>query len=121
MNFLAVPLQGAGVREGLSAGGAYVGAVAGMGAHVSRQAAVLREGLAAGGAGVGAFAGMGAHVFRQIAGRGAGLAAHGALNEVELAPRPAPPPLARLSRASTRPFAIGIVMPPLEPGHPWLA
>ena len=39
-----------------------------MGAHVYRQVAGLREGLAAGGACVGAVAGMGAHVFRQAAG-----------------------------------------------------
>ena len=34
---------------------------------VSRQAAGTREGLAAGGAGVGAVAGMGTHVHRQVA------------------------------------------------------
>ena len=58
--------QGAGLREGLAAGGAGVWAVAGMGAHVACQAAGLREGLAAGGAGVGAIAGMAAHVFTEI-------------------------------------------------------
>ena len=56
VHLFAVPRQVAGLREGLAAGGAGVGAVAGMGAHVPRQVAGLREGLAAGGAGVGAVA-----------------------------------------------------------------
>ena len=57
----------AGRREGLAVGGAGVGEVTRMGAHVCRQVARLREGLAAGRAGVGAVAGMGAHVSRQAA------------------------------------------------------
>ena len=63
----AVRLEVARLRKGLAAGGADVGAVAGMGAHVYRQVGRLREGLAAGGAGVGALAGMDAHVCRQVA------------------------------------------------------
>ena len=62
VQIFAVSRQGAGVREGLAAGGADVGAPAGMGLHVSCQVAGHREGLTAGGAGVGAVAGMGAHV-----------------------------------------------------------
>ena len=68
-----VPRKGAGVREGLAAGGAYVGAIAGMDTHVCCQVAGAREGLAAGGADVGAIAGMGAHVGRQAAGVREGL------------------------------------------------
>jgi len=108
--------QAAGLREGSAAGGAGVGAVAGMGAHVLRQVAGRRECVAAGGAGVGAVAGMGAHVYRQVAGLRAGLAADGALKE-ELTPRPTPPPLARGSRAHTR-FLISRLLPsPLAPEH----
>ena len=69
VNLRTVSLQAAGLREGLAAGGARVGAVSGMGAHVYRQVAGQREGLAAGGAGVRAVAGMGAHVTRQVAWR----------------------------------------------------
>ena len=39
-----------------------------MGTHVLRQVAGLREGMTTGGADVGAVAGMGAHVSRQVAG-----------------------------------------------------
>ena len=49
-----------------------------MGAHVSRQGAGLREGLAASGAGVGAVAGLCTNVLRQGAGLRKGLAAGGA-------------------------------------------
>jgi len=65
VQLLAVPRQAIRPREGLAASGACVGAVARMGAFVSRQVAGLREGLAACGAGVGAIAGMDAHVCRQ--------------------------------------------------------
>ena len=64
VHLLAVPCQVAGLREGPAAGGAGVGAIAGMGAHVCRQVAGRRAGLTAGGAGVGTVAGMGAHVRR---------------------------------------------------------
>ena len=46
--------QVAGLREGLTAGSAGVGTVAGMGAHVFRQGFELREGLATGDADIGA-------------------------------------------------------------------
>ena len=104
------------VREGLATGGAGVGAVAGVGEHVSRQAIGAREGLAAGGASVGAVAGMAAHMSRQLAGRRAGLCAEDALVD-ELTPHPAPPPLARPSRVSTRSLTRGPFHPPLAPDH----
>ena len=75
---LAVSLQVAILREGLTASGAGVWAVARMSAHVRRQAAGLPKGLAAGGAGVWAVTGMGAHVFREIAVQRERLAAGGA-------------------------------------------
>jgi len=93
--------QGAGAREGHAAGGAGVGAVAGMGAHVCRQVVGPREGHAAGDADIGADAGMGAHMCFQVVGLRACLAAHGALEDA-LAPLLAPPLLARPSRASAR-------------------
>ena len=68
VHLCAVDVQVARPREGLAAGGADVGAVADMGAHVCRQTAGLREGHAARGTGVGAVAGVGAHVCRQVAG-----------------------------------------------------
>jgi len=108
--------QVAGLREGMAAGGAGVGADAGMGSHVCRQVAGLREGMAAGGAGVGAVAGMGAHVCRQATGLREGLPADRALKD-EFGPHPAPPPLARPSRASTRSFSRVLVAPPLSSDH----
>jgi hypothetical protein len=78
VHILAVPHQVAGQLEGLAAGRAGVGAVAGMGAVVYRQVGGRLEGLAAGGAGEGAVAGMGAQVSRQVAGLREGLAAGGA-------------------------------------------
>ena len=78
MHALAVLLQAVRPREGLVTGGADIGAVAGMDAHVCGQVDGCREGVAAGGADVGAVAGMGAHVCRQAAGRRASLAAGGA-------------------------------------------
>ena len=45
--------QIAGLREGLAAGGAGVGAVTGMSARVYRKVAGRQERLASGGAGVG--------------------------------------------------------------------
>ena len=38
-----------------------------MGAHVTSQVAGVREGVAAGNAGIGAVAGMGAHMCRHVA------------------------------------------------------
>jgi len=46
MSHFAVHRQFAGLREGLAAGGAGVGAATGMDAHVYRQAAGRRDGLA---------------------------------------------------------------------------
>ena len=83
---------------------------------VPRQAAGLREGLTAGGARVGAVAGMGAHVCRQIVGPRAGLASDGALED-ELAACPIPPPLARPSRAPTPAFTRRSVPCPLAADH----
>ena len=59
---------------------------------------------------------MGAHVRRQVAGPRAGLAADGALKD-ELPSRPAPPLLARGSRASTRSFTSSLLPYPLAPEH----
>ena len=42
MHILGVPCPAARVREGLAAGGAGVGAVAGMGTHVCREVGGLR-------------------------------------------------------------------------------
>ena len=116
VQLFAVSRQAARVREGLTAGGAYVGAVAGMGAHVLRQGAVQRESLAAGGACVGAVTGMGALVSRQASGLREGLATDGALKD-ELAPRPAPPPLARPSMATTCSVAKRLLPFPLATDH----
>ena len=66
VHHLAVSRQVTGLREGLTACGADVGAVTGMDAHVFRQVAGLREGLTACGADVGAVASMGAHVCREM-------------------------------------------------------
>ena len=71
---------------------------------------------ATGGTDVGAVTGMGAHVTRQAAGLRAGLAAEGALN-YGFAPRPVPPPLARPSRASTRFLSRQPFPSPLASGH----
>ena len=65
-----------------------------MATHVCCQVAGLREGLTAGSAGVGTVAGMGAHVHRQVAGLRAGFATDRAFKDV-LSPYPAPPPLGR--------------------------
>jgi len=81
-----------------------------------RQVARRREGLAAGGAGVGADTGMSARVYRQAAGRRAGLAADGA-RQVEIATRPAPPPLAQRSRAPSRSFSRRLFLPLLASDH----
>ena len=57
-----------GARQGLTARGADVGVVTGIGAHAFRLAAGLRKGLAAGSARVGSVTGMGVHVLCQVAG-----------------------------------------------------
>ena len=103
--------QVARVREGLTASSADVGAVAGMGAHVLCQASVLRECHTAGGTGAGAFACMGAHVSRQVAGLRDGLPAHGAL-ENGLDRRPAPTLLALPIKASAAFTARRLIFPP---------
>ena len=71
---------------------------------VPREAAGRREGHATGGAGVGAVAGMGAHVFRQVARPRASFTADRALKD-GLAPRPASPLLDRPCNNSARSFA----------------
>ena len=71
--------EAAGLREVLAAGGADVGAVAGMYANVVLQASSLREGLAACEACVGAIASMGANMILQICRCGEGLFTGGAL------------------------------------------
>jgi len=68
VHLFGMPRQVARVTEGLPAGSSAVGAIAGMGAHVCRQADVRREGVATGCAGVGAVAGMGVEVCRQVVG-----------------------------------------------------
>jgi len=88
-----------------------------MGAHVFRQADGVREGLAAGGAGVGAVAGMGAHVPRQAAGFREGLAADRAVDTVDLFTRCTAPRFARRSRASTPSFGSRLLPPPLASAH----
>ena len=108
-----VSRQVMGPLEGHAAGGAGVGAGAGMAAHVVSQAAGLREGLAAGRAGVWAVASMDAHVISQALGRQEGLAADGA-RQVEIATRLAPPPLARRSRAPSRSVSRRLFLPPLR-------
>ena len=72
-------LQAVGPRKVLAAGGAGVGAVSGMDAHMLGQLAGLREAQAADGAGVGTLAGMDANVVLQVAGEFEGLAAGGAV------------------------------------------
>ena len=81
-----------------------------MGGLVCCQVDGVRESLTAGGAGVRVVTGMGAHVYRRVTGLRAGLAADGALED-ELAPRPTPPPFARASTASTCPVTGGLLQP----------
>ena len=78
MQLSAVPRQAAGRREGLATGGANVGTVARMGAHVFCKAAGYKEGLTADCAGGGTVAGVGAHVSHQTARLREGHAAGGA-------------------------------------------
>ena len=116
VHLFEVPCQVAGPRKGHATGGADVGPVAGMGAHVYRQIAGAREGLTAGGAWVGAVAGVGAHVCHQAVGPRACLAAGGALGD-ELASLPIPLPFAGCSRAFTRFFTRRHFPLPLAPNH----
>jgi hypothetical protein len=76
---------------------------------VKRQATGQREGLAAGSADIGALAGMGAHVSRQVARRRGGFAADRALKN-ELSSRPIPPFLARPS-VSLSQFTSALIFP----------
>ena len=87
-----------------------------MGAHVPRQVGRLREGLTTGGAFVGAVACVGAFVFRQFVGRRAGLATDRALDKVDLAPRCAAPTFAQ--RRIFTPFSDRRLLPaPLASAH----
>ena len=111
-----VSCKAAGVREGHATGGAGVGTDTGMRAHVYRQVVKPREGHATGGECLGLVAGMGAHVPREIAKLRAGHATDRAL-KTDRAPRPAPPPLAQPSGASTSSFARGLFPTPLASDH----
>jgi hypothetical protein len=82
------------VRESLATKGAGVGAVAGMGAHVTCQVAGLRKGVSESGAGVGTVARMDSYMNRQAAWRTASLSADCALQNVNRVLRLARPPLA---------------------------
>ena len=112
-----VSRQVAGRREGMSTGDAYVGALAGMGAHVRFQGVGFREGVATCCAWVGAVASMGAHVTREVALRQTRLPADRALDKVDLLPRPALASFARHRAFASRIFATRLFPSPLAPDH----
>jgi hypothetical protein len=83
-----------------------------MDSLVARQVAGVRKGLAAGRADVGAVSIVGSLVSRQVAGLREGLTAGRALKD-ELGLRPISPPVARTSDAFTSTTNVGLFSAPL--------